>query len=236
MFVYKNDKLGGCYHSKSIFYARRSLIFLWSTLLLLACFNFACELAPEPKDAEEEKDLVAQKNEDLENQLKEDPDVLGLLAVRDKISQQILDSGVSGQDLQQVFYSNDPAEITQLLGFTQAEVNYLNNKLIQHSNALLARYSELQTYTQTHNANCSDYSCFENNEHANALFTNLDTYLSLSTENGLGKNQAAVACEWLPFIGALILCAQTGPILYWICAYVSLCSFCDGGWVDAICF
>jgi len=54
--------------------------------------------------------------------------------------------------------------------------------------------------------------------------------LRLVEEDGCDPNK----CKWLPYIGTLALCTQTGPA-YLICAYVAMCGWCSGPDFDALC-
>lgn len=45
-----------------------------------------------------------------------------------------------------------------------------------------------------------------------------------------------VTCDWTPYLASLALCTLAGPAWYWPCAYVALCAYCEGGWVDSACF
>ena len=46
-------------------------------------------------------------------------------------------------------------------------------------------------------------------------------------------SQSGGDCRWLPYTACLALCTTTGPVWYWVCAYVCYCSFCEG--LDGIC-
>lgn len=50
-----------------------------------------------------------------------------------------------------------------------------------------------------------------------------------------GNGDGEVDCAWGPYLGNLALCAATGPKLYWLCAGLAVCSWCEGGWVDNAC-
>ena len=43
-------------------------------------------------------------------------------------------------------------------------------------------------------------------------------------------------CHWARYSAALLLCASTGPIAYWVCAWGAYCTFCWGPIADRLCF
>lgn len=55
----------------------------------------------------------------------------------------------------------------------------------------------------------------------------------MSAPQGSGS---PTSCQWGPFIASLILCTTLGPVLYWPCAYIGMCSFCDGSVIDTLCW
>lgn len=42
-------------------------------------------------------------------------------------------------------------------------------------------------------------------------------------------------CAWVPFTASVALCSALGPTLYWACAAVAACHWCEGGWIDDAC-
>jgi hypothetical protein len=43
-------------------------------------------------------------------------------------------------------------------------------------------------------------------------------------------------CKWIKFTACLLACSGTGPVLYWPCAYLCVCSYCPGAaGYDVIC-
>lgn len=62
-----------------------------------------------------------------------------------------------------------------------------------------------------------------------------DPLLNVDTD-GYGVTTQGVRCKWMQYVASLALCSLGGPFWYWPCAYVAICSFCSGGYVDRACF
>lgn len=56
--------------------------------------------------------------------------------------------------------------------------------------------------------------------------------MDLETDDGGGDE---ASCRWPAYIVALVSCASLGAFLYWLCAYIAYCSFCEGKLVDQLC-
>ncbi len=60
----------------------------------------------------------------------------------------------------------------------------------------------------------------------NRLFPEIDLFTHQRDE---------VDCSWVQYSIALVGCTFSGPWGYWLCSYLALCAYCEGGWVDNTC-
>jgi hypothetical protein len=95
----------------------------------------------------------------------------------------------------------------------------MNSVITSASLHLYNSYPEVQTYYDSYQADptftCDPYDGF-------AKYDNL-----IEAPGGGFSVSSAVGCQWGPYVAHLAACAKTGPIVYWACAYVAYCAWCE---------
>lgn len=157
---------------------------------------------------------------DLVDLMERDPDVRTLITVRDEITMRVLGLGVRPDELISAYQAGDEERIIDLLGYSHREISDFRDRLNSARNAVMDRYPQIERMIQespppTYGA--YDFSFIEN--------------LMETGPNVMDHPN----CRVVPYVAALAVCSLAGPVLYWACAFVALCSFCSGGWVSAVC-
>lgn len=170
--------------------------------------------------------------DELDALLEQDPDVQTLLAIRNEITQRVVDRNISISALKAAYQARDDEQIISLLQFSESEIKDLNYRLDNARKAIFDKYPEVvQMMKEMPESSCgftkNSTSC-----KTDRFFDNFNEYAN----NGLAPELAPTRCCWGPYVAALAGCTLLGPGWYWVCAYVALCSFCTGGAVSTICF
>jgi hypothetical protein len=177
--------------------------------------------------------------DDLDNLLKQDPDVRQLIDIRQEITRRVIDRNVPIAAVKAASQNKDETQFRRLLGFTNSEFKYLKIRLNESRLAILDRYSEMENLVADDNKDSFRYNPLTGSRKTGQFVDKLTSYsnnylemeeLELEYEAG-----SEVRCRWAPYIAGLVGCAATGPVWYWPCAFVVVCSFCSGGWVDSAC-
>ena len=161
-----------------------------------------------------------------------------LIGIRNYMTAQVLQTEPDIEDLRDAYLSQDTDEIQSLMGFSVLQIDSLDSLLEYHRAGLINAFPEL--------AQCADEIVFpDETEYINQFFDNFDYYILAVQETAIPEKPSktasdriqatAVDCQWGPYFATLVACGFSGPIAYWICAYVAICSFCSGGWVDDAC-
>lgn len=138
---------------------------------------------------------------------------------------------VSEPDLTAAYNIGDTKKLQLLLGITDTELIEYQTRINKLKESLLNNYPELKKeyLRQISCKTCITINITEiykkvtargffkiiNGEPLNVVSPDKINYL-------LSEND----CSWIPYSACLIVCTSTGPILYWPCAYVCMCSFC----------
>lgn len=69
----------------------------------------------------------------------------------------------------------------------------------------------------------TDGACSPTEQKIEGFFANFERIHAQGTSSEVN----AVDCEWIGCTACLLVCTSAGPILYWVCAYVCLSSFCE---------
>jgi hypothetical protein len=171
---------------------------------------------------------VANRIDDLDDLLENDPDYLELIEIRDDFTDRIISLGVPINDLRQAYANSDDEEIWSLLGLTNADVKELHDRLDKARLNLLDRYPELEDLMEQ----SSQQSCGFNPNVGNCA---LDFYFD-NFSDITDASAGPVTCRYGQYAATLAVCTLTGPKFYWLCAYAATCSYCSGGWVSRVCF
>jgi len=150
-------------------------------------------------------------------------------------------SMVSDRDaLIEAVSAHDSARAAKILGFTEAEANALNARMDQLRVQIFLAFPDVEKMAVGYagsscgfavaDSHCDVRAAVDNAAEAVSAMDDLLAFMNMPQ----GSNRP-VSCHWGPYIASLVLCTTVGPVLYWPCAYVALCSFCEGGWVDSAC-
>jgi hypothetical protein len=153
-----------------------------------------------------------------------------LLQIRDQIAYRVVQNNISFEELNKAFKDQNSERIRELLGFTKEEVSQIDSRLKILQENILKKYPQVKEQYEKRKKEC--LSCKEANLrsvyekiHKKGFFKNdLKAGLITSNEEGGGAG-----CNWIPYTACLVACTTTGPVIYWFCAYVCVCSFCTGG-------
>jgi len=159
----------------------------------------------------------------LEQRLQADPLTRELMEVANDFARRA--ASVDPDGLRAVIERRDSEAFAGLMGFTIEQLNAENARLDEIRAELLGRYPELvEIAAEQSRGECG-----------------LDISLESCGGGWLPANTTAAvdiegtSCNWVPYTAALALCTAAGPIFYWACAIVALCTFCSGGAADTIC-
>lgn len=159
----------------------------------------------------------------LEDQLRSDPDVLTLVAIRDDLTQRALRSGLTGEDLRDVIESGSEEAFADALGYTRAEWASLSDRFELARQRFADRYAGVLGVAG-HSPECDLGEFSRAFERARQHLPDIQA-----------RNPKPVTCNWLPYLSSLALCTEFGPVLYWPCAFLAMCQYCTGGYVDSLC-
>lgn len=139
---------------------------------------------------------------------------------------------VDPAELEEAYRTEDEDRIAELLGFTESQLAEMDASLRELRLAIFREFPELER----HAAQAAVGSCgFSPSIARCPLQAALDAAPQLMEDGPLNESPN-VECQWAQYTAALALCTLAGPVWYWPCAYLALCSYCRGGWVTASCF
>ena len=186
------------------------------------CMPICNVWSQDPKEEERYKpasDGIRQTT-DIDHLLDRDPDVRTLLAVRDEITRRVIELHIPPDQLRRAYQAGDEYAIAELMGYSEAEIRAFRGRLDEARVAIFQKFPQVERMAQE-----SPTPSYQTDD----LFF-LD-HLRESEPNIVDR----ATCRIVPYVAALSLCTLAGPVFYWPCAYVALCSFCSGGWVGTIC-
>jgi len=160
----------------------------------------------------------------LEDQLRADTDVQSLFEIRDELTTSALAAGVTGRELLPVLRARDEKTFASLLGIAPERYAKLAKRLSTAREHLLQRYPGLMRRAMPRECPDCDVEAFT------SMFGRMR-----ARGPALVRAPRAVSCHYLPYVASLALCTGLGPVLYWPCTVVAVCTFCEGGWVETVC-
>ena len=173
--------------------------------------------------------------------LSRDPDLLAMRAIRDSMTQRVVDRSIDLDRLKAAYVRMDGNEILGLFQVSNQEAAELDARLRSHAESLLFKFPWLAKKAAIAGP-CT--TC-----NVERGFAALRQDVSNRTSRLSGEISAADAvaldeenedgseadCKWVEFTIAEVACAMTGPWIYWLCSYLVYCRYCTGPVVDAIC-
>lgn len=168
----------------------------------------------------------ATQTESLEVQLSQSPYVEELTSIADEMTRRAIDRQVTFEELSRAYQDQDELAIAELLGYSQVEIQDLSYRLEYLRECLYAEFPEIVAWAE---AQAQHETCDE------AFLAHLYNCIDFDNQIYLAKPPAGTSCAWVPYTASLALCTALGPVLYWACATVAMCTYCSGGLVDTIC-
>ncbi len=165
----------------------------------------------------EERDINAFQNLQNDSRVKE------LLLIRNKIGDKVINGNVDITQLHQAYLDKDTTLIKKLIGFSESEYNEMRHQLNNLRNSLLNDYPNELKEVSTECSNCTI-----DESDINQFFNNFDSFVNFSRDNNNGNNDNNGCDSYIQYTMCLIACTTTGPVIYWPCAYLCYCSYCDG--------
>lgn len=153
-----------------------------------------------------------------------------LLSIRNAITTRVFENKVDVVKLKNAYLASDEKRIAELLKYTPSDVENMNTQLRNIVERMINKAPQLSVLIQEKKVkNCSKCNIEE-------FFNNFNYHVGKSPRLAKVTNvPAGTDCQWVPYLASLALCTTLGPLLYWPCAYVALCSWCWGTEVDALC-
>lgn len=192
--------------------------FLFSFLFVsFILFQFSCDFNVTPFS---DSTNLYRTYDSLDALLISDPLVEELLLIRNNFTERInkeLGKSFSLEELRLAYLYSDEQLIISYMGYTSIQIDSIDNRLNQIRNELVDKYPPLKSYLTSVCAECN----------IDSFFVHYYDYTNIPIE--------ALDCRWGPYIASLIVCTTLGPVLYWPCAYVAMCSWCSGGILNYIC-
>ena len=185
-----------------------------------------CQQGPEPAALE-----------DLETQLQGAPEIGTLENIRTEVLDRLVAGHVTREQFEAAYRSGDAEQARALLGLSQEELDNLNERLTTTVASLQRQYPDLNSLNRTDLKRC-------NAGGIDVFISNFDEAMEhYSGEKAQFSSSKDVQCKYGQYTVCLALAgvgaAATGPfapLTYGGGAYLCLCSYCEGGWVDSACF
>lgn len=162
------------------------------------------------------RSMTPSESVDLEAALRTDPDAKALVALSQELLARGAARGITKSVLVTALQTGGSDGAAAAMGFSRYESQRLNDRFRTHLSALQARYPALQSIA------------------AGRLL--LPTNDEISTAQLAEEEDEEGPCKWIRFSACLLSCTLGGPVLYWPCAYLCVCTFCpDAPGFDVIC-
>lgn len=114
------------------------------------------------------------------------------------------------------------SEAVRMVYGSQAAADAFMLRLNEATTALMDRYPALAEGADS-GADCSPTA------------QKIDVFFaSFESINGTGAT-AQTDCEWIQYVACLAVCTSGGPVIYFPCAYLCWCAFCDNEVTEALC-
>lgn len=169
----------------------------------------------------------------LAAQLRRDPDVIALQAIREEMTTRAVAARVSGAEAKKLL-ERDPVELGRRLGYASSELNSINMRMKTAKRNLLARYPELLEVARgmecsSDPAMLSRVLDYRGRPFEASLLSVLAVVPGLSFLRQEEPDVGDASCQWIQYTACLVVCTSAGPVIYWPCAFLCVCAFCEGG-------
>lgn len=109
-----------------------------------------------------------------------------------------------------------PSEAVKMIYGDQASADEFMLRLNDATAALLNKFPDIAELS-------TDSACSPTEQKIEGFFANFERIHAQGTSSEVN----AVDCEWIAYTACLLVCTSSGPVLYWVCAYLCLSSFCE---------
>ena len=200
------------------------LLFFWGIIIFQSC---------EKNDTEEKLNT-----EELKSQNKS---LVELRSIREEITKKVIGRKIPTEDLREAYLNDDIDKIKSLMGFTEAELIDIESRLNKSRITLLKKYPKLVDYYSSIDNSCSICTAKNKKDKINQFFDNYNSYIDFG-KSRKEMNKTSVGsirlmssnvegnegdCQWGQYTACLLVCTTAGPVLYWPCAFICYCSFCE---------
>ncbi len=165
---------------------------------------------------------------ETEQLLQHDPNVQTLIAIVDDFIQRLLRLDPAAlSELKAAYIAGDEDKMAEILGYTDSELQEIDYKIQEASDAILSTYPEIRNMIADEEAPCNGIDCSQAFER---FLDNLDE---------VRRNPSTLReekCQVVALVACLLICRDIAPSVgYLTCGVVCVCSFCEGGWIDILC-
>jgi len=164
-----------------------------------------------------------------------------ICTIRDDLTKRVLESGVSGKEIADIVENNNTRRFAEITGYTVEELDEIGRRINFLGKVIHDRYPDLEEKARKGPEGCVECdfrNISEKWDQTLAAHKEADVFDKEGDENQIplpDPSNKGVTCQWLQYTAALAVCTTTGPVFYWACAYIAVCTFCSGGWVSTIC-
>jgi len=173
--------------------------------------------------------------------LSRDPDLLAMRAIRDSMTQRLVDRSIDLDHLKAAYMRMEGEQILALLQLSSQEAAELDARLRGHAESLLFRFPWLAGKAAIAGpcTTCNVERGFAAlRQDVSKRMPRLSSDFSAADAVALDdeyEGDSEADCKWVEFTIAEVACAMTGPWVYWLCSYLVYCRYCTGPVVDTIC-
>jgi hypothetical protein len=174
----------------------------------------------------------------LDEQVSETPEFRDLEMIRKNVLKMIVQKEITRHDFLKACMARDAEAVADITGIASTELTSMTARMTDDIDRLMSRYPELRKLGKSR----------EKRGDLESISAFLDRYdqivekLSAAPE-GLFKAEVRAGCAYGQYTTCLVLVGYgalaTGgaaPLVYAGGAYLCLCSYCSGGWVNWVCF
>lgn len=159
--------------------------------------------------------------------LYDDPNVRQLWEIEEDFINRCQGDAAHWDSLRDAYDDMDTVRILTILRYSQAEYDSISTLLVSTATQVMSDHPEILPLSE--NGYCEPCQ-------GGGIF---DVYVAAPptpvSYSSLKDEQKDTDCAWVGYTACLIACSATTPIIYWACAYVCVCSFCEGDLVEEIC-
>ncbi len=204
---------------------------LLSLMLVVAIAGapFSCA-TEEPVEPPEEtlwtREAAVAELERAEEELGASPETRELIEMLQEGAARLAERGMTVDDLARLQAAGSK-DLAATLGYSEEEAAFLRQRLEALRDGLFARFPAL-------GALVTGAAAAEGGSGVRLLS---DDEVAIPLDP---PEKGVVTCKWVPFLVALLTCANASIAamnigVYFVCAYQALCSYCLGGWVNEAC-